>query len=165
MGATASSSAACFRPGIDANDCWQAWCDGSALPNPGRIGIGVVLVAPDGRHMEHSSLTGGHGCNNEAELHALCAALDMARSAGARRLRLHGDSDVALRYVRGPDSTRIERLLLLVTRARELVAQFDDVQLLWLPRHRNRDADRLSRLALGLPEAAPRVARGRRGRR
>jgi ribonuclease HI len=117
----------------------------------------VVLVAPDGTRSENSSLTGGHGCNNEAELHALCAALEMAAAAGARRLLLHSDSDVALRYVRGPDATRIERLQVLVTRARLLVARFDAVQLLWLPRHRNRDADRLSRQALGLPEAAPEV--------
>ena len=23
---------------------WLAWCDGTASPNPGRIGLGVVLV-------------------------------------------------------------------------------------------------------------------------
>jgi ribonuclease HI len=125
----------------------------------------VVLVAPDGGRSENSSLTGGHGCNNEAELHALCAALEMAAAAGARRLRLHSDSDVAVRYVLGPDATPIQRLQVLVTRARLLVARFDAVQLLWLPRHRNRDADRLSRQALGLPEAVPALAPRRRGRR
>jgi ribonuclease HI len=125
----------------------------------------VLLVAPDGTRTENSSLAGVHGCNNEAELHALCAALELAYAAGARRLLLNGDSDVALRYVRGPDATRIERLQVLVTRARLLVARFEKVQLLWLPRHRNRDADRLSRLALGLPEAARESRGGRRGRR
>ncbi len=135
------------------------------MPNPGKIGIGVVLVSPDGTRAENSLLTGGHGCNNEAELHALCAALEMAAAAGAHRLRLHSDSDVAVRYVRDPDAMAIERLQVLVTRARLLVARFDAVQLLWLPRHRNREADRLSRQALGLPEAAPKVRSGRRGRR
>jgi ribonuclease HI len=110
-------------------------------------------------------VTGGTGCNNEAELHALCVALDMAFDAGARHLLLHGDSDVALRYVRGPDSTRIARLQILIESARDRLRRFDEVQLLWVPRHRNTDADRLSRRALGLPETVPPVARGRNRRR
>lgn len=135
------------------------------MPNPGKIGIGVVLLAPDGRREEKSVLLHCSGCNNEAELHALCAALDMAATAGACRLVLHGDSDVALRYVRGPDGTRIVRLRLLVADARDRLRRFDEVQLLWIPRHRNREADRLSRQALGLlPSPAP-PAHGRRGAR
>ncbi len=134
------------------------------MPNPGKIGIGVLLVAPDGRREEKSSLLNGSGCNNEAELHALCAALDMASAAGVRRLLLRGDSDVALRYVRGPDSTQIARLCLLVAEARERLRRFDEVQLLWIPRRRNGDADRLSRQALGLPPSAVPVPRRRRAR-
>jgi ribonuclease HI len=107
----------------------------------------------------------GTGCNNEAELHALFAALDMAFAAGARELLLRGDSDVALRYVRGPDSTGIARLQVLIENARERLRRFDDVQLLWVPRHRNREADRLSRQALGLAECAPAKGKGRRRRR
>ena len=134
------------------------------MPNPGKIGIGVLLVAPDGRREEKSALLNASGCNNEAELHALCAALDMASAAGARRLLLRGDSDVALRYVRGPDSTQIARLCLLVTEARERLRRFDEVQLLWIPRRRNGDADRLSRQALGLPPSPVPVPRRRRAR-
>ena len=134
------------------------------MPNPGKIGIGVLLVAPDGRREEKSALLNASGCNNEAELHALCAALDMASAVGARRLLLRGDSDVALRYVRGPDSTQIARLCLLVTEARERLRCFDEVQLLWIPRRRNGDADRLSRQALGLPPSPVPVPRRRRAR-
>ncbi|MCM2290613.1 MAG: ribonuclease HI family protein [Sulfuritalea sp.] len=147
---------------IDAKDCWQAWCDGSALPNPGKIGVGVVLMAPDGRCSEKSQLLNVFGCNNEAELHALCAALEMAAAAGARKLLLRGDSDVAIRYVRGPDSTQIARLNVLVAAARDWLRSFDEVQMVWIPRHRNRDADRLSRQALGLPPSPAPLARPRR---
>ena len=124
----------------------------------------MVLVAPDDRRSEKSLLLNCIGCNNEAELHALCAALEMASAAGARRLLLRGDSDVALRYVRGPDSTQIARLLALVDRARDGLRRFEDAQLLWIPRHRNAEADRLSRQALGLPQAAV-SGKGRRRRR
>lgn len=123
----------------------------------------MVLVAPDGTRKENSSLTGAHGCNNEAELHALCAALELAAAAGVCRLRLHSDSDVALRYARVPAATRIERLSLLALRAGELLRPFVDVELVWIPRHRNAEADRLSRLALGLP-AVVALKAGRRRR-
>ena len=124
----------------------------------------MVLLAPDGRRSEKSLLLNVSGCNNEAELHALCAALEMASAAGARRLLLRSDSDVALRYARGPDSTQIARLCLLVTTARDWLRHFDDVQLAWIPRHRNREADRLSRQALGLPPSPAPALRRRRAR-
>jgi ribonuclease HI len=128
------------------------------------MGLGIVLLAPDGTRTEHSSIAAGTGCNHEAELRALRAALDLAFTAGARALLLRGDSDVALRYVRGPDRTGIARLQVLIESARERLRRFDDVQLLWVPRHRNREADRLSRQALGLPESLPSKGRGRRRR-
>jgi ribonuclease HI len=158
----ASSSPACSETAPDAEGRWQAWFDGSALPNPGKIGIGVLLVAPDGTRSESSRLLNCTGCNNEAELHALCVALEMAVAAGARRLLLRGDSDVAVRYARGPDGTRIERLLVLVLRARDWLARFEEARLLWIPRHRNAEADRLSRQALGLARSPAPVAKGRR---
>ena len=127
------------------------------------MGLGVVLLAPDGERREHSALAPGHGCNNESELHALCLAIELAVAAGARRLILRGDSDLAVRYVTGVDSTAVARLLPLIARAREGLMQFDDAHLLWLPRHRNADADRLSRQALGLAAGVtPKPARRRR---
>lgn len=126
------------------------------------MGVGIVLMSPAGIRSEKSALIGGSGCNNEAELHALCLALEIAFAEGARRLALRGDSDVAVRYVRGLQSTQIARLVVLVAHARERIRGFDDVQLLWVPRHRNVDADRLSRLALGLPPSPLTAAKGRR---
>lgn len=145
-----------------AQACWQAWFDGSALPNPGRIGIGIVLMAPDGQRSEQSFVPRESGCNNEAELLALCAVLMLAREAGVRCLQVRGDSSIAVRYVNGLDTTRITRLLILIQRAQTLMSDFDEVALTWVPRHRNLDADALSRSALGLP-AKP-VAAHRRQR-
>ncbi len=144
---------------------WQGWFDGSARPNPGDIGIGVVLLAPDARRFEKSERLSGSGCNNEAELQALCALLELACAAGARRLQVWGDSDVAIRYVNGPESTVIEPLRMLSMRAREWMARFAEVQLIWIPQQRNGDADRLSRQALGLPERPVIVRKPKRNRR
>lgn len=148
-----------------APDCWQAWFDGSARPNPGAIGIGLVLLSPLAQRYEKSERLSCDGCNNEAELHALCAVLELACAVGAKRLTVWGDSDVSIRYVLGPDTTAIAPLLALVNRARSLLARFDDVQLRWIPRHRNGDADRLARQALGLPEKSAAVRKPKRRRR
>lgn len=141
---------------------WHAWFDGSALPNPGRMGLGFVLLSPDAERHERASLAPERGCNNEAELLALCALLETAHALGARRLCIHGDSDVAVRYVNGIDATAVERLAVLVQRACSLLDGFDEIRLHWVPRHRNAAADTLSRHALGLPAKPAPVPRARR---
>lgn len=145
---------------------WQLWFDGCALPNPGRIGVGALLVSPDGVPVELSSPVGLIGCSNEAELVALCAALEHADGLGARHIHIRGDSDFVVRHLRGEQRTAIASLLRLVERTEALLAQFESVSLEWVPRHRNRDADRLSRAALGLPDKPALIpGRGRPRRR
>lgn len=145
-------------------DCWQAWFDGSALPNPGRMGIGLVLLSPDGSLCERAFVARESGCNNEAELSALCALLELAREMGARRLQIYGDSDVAVKYASGIGATEIGRLQKLVERSRTLLGDFEAVSLRWVPRHRNTAADALSRQALGLPPKLAQIG-GKAGRK
>jgi ribonuclease HI len=144
---------------------WRAWFDGSAAPNPGKIGVGVVLIAPDARRMEKSLPLNRCGCNNEAELLALSLVLDMAEAAGAKALEIFGDSKATADWIRGADSTRIEPIASLVAGIRARIIGFDNVELVWIPRHKNIEADRLSRRALGLPEGIPPPAKKRRDKR
>jgi ribonuclease HI len=144
---------------------WQLWFDGSAYPNPGRLGLGAVVCGPDGQHIELSTTAHGTGCNNEAELLALEQALQLAREAGATHLRVRGDSDFVVRHLNGEAHTDIARLGGIIVRLRAQLATFASVSLEWVPRHRNPDADRLSRAALGLPDKpAPRPISRRRRR-
>ena len=131
---------------------WQLWFDGSAHPNPGRLGLGAVLVGPLGQRHDYSAQAPGNGCNNEAELLALGKALELAREAGAQHLVLRGDSDFAVRHLRGEAVTQVARLKVLIASIRGQLDGFASTRLEWVPRHRNPDADRLSRAALGLPD-------------
>ncbi|MBR0565915.1 ribonuclease HI family protein [Azoarcus sp. L1K30] len=143
-------------PASDSGACWQAWFDGAAHPNPGVLGIGVVLQSPDGQRQEISRRGAGNGCSNEAEMQALCAALALSHAAGATRLVLRGDSDFAVRHGVGSTRTVAPRLKQWVDEALAWMARFEVLELCWVPRHRNGDADRLSRAALGLvPKPAP----------
>lgn len=145
---------------------WQAWVDGTAQPNPGRIGIGLVLISPAGARLEHSRPVGCSGCNNEAEVHAIAAALTLAAEAGAQHVRLFSDSRFAVDCLNNRDRTEIQRLADLLDATRKRIADFDTVTITWLPRHRNTDADRLARAALGLPpKAVSEPSRRRRQRR
>lgn len=151
MISTPDTQEAAIQPAV-----WRAWFDGSAAPNPGKIGIGALLVAPDGTRMEKSLPLNRCGCNNEAELCALALTLDMAEAAGARTLTIRGDSKAVADWIDGTDSTVIEPLATLVASIRARISGFDSVSVCWIPRHKNNDADSLSRRALGLPEAEPR---------
>ena len=143
---------------------WQAWFDGTACPNPGRIGIGVVLISPGGNRTEKCAPVLCGGCNNEAELHAMNAALALAHREGAKRIILRGDSDMAIRHVLGMDHTEIPRFIPLIAQAQEWLLCFDEARLQWIPGHRNQEADCCSRAALGLsprPSAKVKSSRGR----
>lgn len=142
---------------------WDAWADGTAAPNPGRMGIGVLLAAPDGERQEYSRALPGSGCNNEAEVRAIAAALSIAEAAGAKRLRVHSDSRFAVDCLTGRDNTVIPHLARLLAETVAAFAAFEEVALVWHPRHRNGEADRLARAALGL--AAKPVTRNDRRKR
>jgi ribonuclease HI len=147
-----------------ATDDWQGWIDGSALPNPGKMGLGIVLMAPDGERHEQSLRLADHGCNNEAELLALCALFELATLHRARRLTIHSDSDLVVSYVNGTGSTAIQRLQNLVARAQAWLPKFGHVDLRWVPRHRNQAADALSRHALGLASKPDKKRQNKRRR-
>jgi ribonuclease HI len=125
---------------------WRGWFDGSAHPNPGQIGIGALLCGPDGQRVEISRRA-GHGSSSDAEYLALTALLEAARDHGAHGLVVHGDSQVVIndvnlgagRGAKGLDEHR--------ARVVSLMAALDGVQLRWVPRHRNGEADRLSQQA------------------
>lgn len=132
-------------------DNWTLYCDGTSAPNPGRMGIGAVMTAPDGARHTLSRATGTSGCNNEAEARALIAALQELHARGATALRIHSDSSILIAQLGSSAAAPIMRLAHIFAEARELLSLFGHVELLWVPRHRNAEADSLARAALGLP--------------
>ena len=132
------------------DSCWRGAFDGSALPNPGQMAIGAVLCAPDGRSFKLAHRAGKYGCNNEAELLALCALLELALAHGVENLWICGDSEVAVSYVLVRRTTQIARFLPLIECAQGLMRRFAHVELQWVPRHRNKESDALARQVLGL---------------
>ena len=140
---------------------WVVHCDGSAVPNPGRMGLGAVLVGPGGATQHTiSEATTFTGCNNEAELRALMQALQWLEQqqqvvAAATTVQVVSDSRVLVEQLGTLAVAPITRLAPLFDEARSVLQRFAQVDLQWVPRHRNGAADALARAALGL---APKVA-------
>jgi ribonuclease HI len=137
---------------------WLAHVDGTAVPSPGALGVGVVLVAPDGVRHEVARALDARGCNNEAEARAVVVALDEAARLGARALRLHSDSLVVVDELGGRRHTQVARLRAVFDEVAARRAGFDVVEVVLVGRRDNGDADRLARAALGL---GPKVTRSR----
>ena len=134
---------------------WVIFCDGSASPNPGRMGIGAVLTEPDGTRHTLSEAMSDRGCNNEAELLALMAALLELRVRGATAFLAYSDNSILVEQLGSTKAKSIARLAHLFDEARALLATFDHASVKWIPRHRNSEADELARAAVGLePKSA-----------
>ena len=133
---------------------WILHIDGSAEPNPGRMSIGVVISGAEGQVELLSNLLPSRGCNNEAELGALQAGLELALRQGAGCIRVYTDSRWLLEQL-DPDSVRARRVRPTVRLAeglekvRTTLQAFEDVQWRWIPQHHNTQADALARQALG----------------
>jgi len=126
------------------SSAWQGWFDGSAVPNPGQLGLGIVLRDPAGCSM-HFSQPAGYGDSTLAEYRALILLLEQALLAKAAYMVVHGDSQVVIQDLLG--SAPIGRLDCgnHRLRAQYLMSQFAVISLIWIPRAKNCVADMLAR--------------------
>ncbi|MFH0130802.1 ribonuclease HI family protein [Variovorax sp. VaC1] len=144
---------------------WVVYCDGSAMPNPGRMGIGAVITAPDGSRRTLSQATHTTGCNNEAELRALTLALQELRARGATAVLAYSDNSILVEQLGAAQARPIARMAALFDDARALLDSFDHASIRWIPRHRNGEADALARAALGFaPKPAAKAAKKKKQR-
>lgn len=138
---------------------WQGWFDGSAVPNPGRIGIGALLRGPQGQTIRISQ-PAGYGNSSVAEYLALTALLQAAVQAGVTQLAIRGDSQVVVNDVNlSAQAIAAGQGAAVLAQYRQqvcaLMAQVGEVELRWLPRHRNAAADQLAQQALEIRPPAP----------
>jgi ribonuclease HI len=81
---------------------WTVYCDGSAMPNPGRMGAGAVITEPDGTRHTLSLASHAIGCNNEAELRALTLALEELKARGATAVLAYTDNSILVEQLGEP---------------------------------------------------------------
>lgn len=119
------------------------------------MALGAVLVSPAGECHTVSQDTHRTGCNNEAEVLALLAALEVLTTHQAQHAHIYSDSSILVEQLTQARPKPVVRLTPLYDRARAATQQFAGVQLHWVPRHRNQQADALARAALQLAGSVP----------
>ncbi|MGQ9630249.1 MAG: reverse transcriptase-like protein [bacterium] len=121
-------------------------CDG--LYEFGQSSIGVVLLSPESKEVIRGiSRKVSASTGNEAEYLAAIAGMEMALEMGIKRILLQTDSQLVVNQIRGDWETRSPNLYPLWRRAVDLRDKFDYFNIEWIPRDKNKEADRLSREA------------------
>ena len=129
--------------------------DGAARGNPGPAGAGAILRDADGRVVGEIAQGLGRATNNVAEWTAVRLALEEARRLGATHVDLRMDSELVARQITGIYRVKHPDLKPLHGAVMELLRGFDGYTVGHVPRALNKDADRLSNVAIdGPPEAA-----------
>jgi len=123
--------------------------DGAARGNPGPAGLGAVLQDVEtGETVAELARFLGTQTNNVAEWTAVQDALEEALRRGARQVDLRTDSQLVARQISGSYRVKHPNLKPIHARVMALLAQFETYTVGHVPRERNREADRLSNVAI-----------------
>ena len=124
------------------------YTDGSAMPNPGPAGIGVVILDESNAVVFEASHAIGWATNNQAEYRAVIKGLEQAARLGAEHVELRSDSELLVRQVKGEYRVKNPGLKPLCDQTLRLLQGFRSSSVVHIPRESNRAADALSRQAL-----------------
>jgi broad specificity phosphatase PhoE/ribonuclease HI len=123
--------------------------DGGSRGNPGPAGYGAVVWDADRANvLAESKQAIGHATNNVAEYRALIAGLDDAAKLGASEAAVYMDSKLVVEQMSGRWKVKHPDLAQLHAQARTLASRFARISYAWIPRERNKHADRLANEAM-----------------
>jgi ribonuclease HI len=123
--------------------------DGAARGNPGLAGAGAVLRnAADGSLVSELAVFLGQRTNNYAEWTAVALALEEALLQDATHVDLRMDSQLVARQISGQYRVKHPDLQPIHARVMALLARFAGYTVGHVPRALNKEADRLSNVAI-----------------
>jgi ribonuclease HI len=123
--------------------------DGAARGNPGPAGAGAILRdAADGSVVAEIATFLGVRTNNYAEWTAVELALEEALAHGAAHVDLRLDSELVARQISGRYRVKHPDLKPIHARVMAQLARIGSYSVGHVPRELNKDADRLSNVAI-----------------
>lgn len=131
---------------------FRAGFDGGSRGNPGPAAWGVAVLDATGRAVEGFAGAIGRATNNVAEYRGLLEALAIAVQREADDVDLQADSELVVKQVRGEYKVRHADLIPLHAEALRRIATFRRFRIGYVPREKNKHADRLVNRALNLAE-------------
>ena len=125
------------------------YTDGAARGNPGPAGAGAILRdAADYTVLAEIAEPLGHATNNVAEWTAVRLALEEALRLGATHVDLRMDSELVARQISGIYRVKHPDLKPIHAAVMEMLRRLDGYTVGHVPRALNKDADRLSNVAI-----------------
>lgn len=130
--------------------------DGLCEPkNPGGVATYGIIISRDGEKIlaegglaEATPYT-DEASNNVAEYSALIRGLSwlLERGLNNEKVVIRGDSRLVLNQLNGKFKVKALRLVELYHKSNELLSKFDNIELQWIDRSKNAEADLFSRIA------------------
>jgi ribonuclease HI len=120
------------------------YTDGGARGNPGPAGAGVV-IQDGGKSFEFKKYLGEHQTNNWAEYEAVALALTEAKKKklAGRSLEIRMDSQLVVEQLSGNWKIKEPGLKTQAAKVRALLVDFPSHKFVYIPREKNKEADKL----------------------
>ena len=126
------------------------YTDGASRGNPGPAAAAFILNEPTGTQLQAKAFFIGRTTNNVAEYTAIIKALQAAKEIGAKELIVFSDSELLVRQINGKYKVKSEQIRPLFQQAIELLSEFENYKVRFIPREKNKEADKLVNQALNL---------------
>jgi len=127
-----------------------AYTDGASRGNPGPAAAAFILNEPTGTQLQAKAFFIGQTTNNVAEYTAIIKAIQAAKEIGAKELTVFSDSELLVRQINGKYKVKSEQIRPLFQQAVELLSEFENYKVRFIPRQKNKEADKLVNQALNL---------------
>lgn len=121
--------------------------DGASRNNPGEAGAGIFIIQ-DSMPIERIARYLGRTTNNVAEYSAAIIGLEHAVRLRASSVKLCADSELLVKQLNGQYKVKNEGLKPLHAKVKELIAKIGSVEVQYIPRDQNREADALANKAI-----------------
>jgi ribonuclease HI len=123
------------------------YSDGASRNNPGEAGAGIYILE-GGKERHRIARYLGQTTNNIAEYTAAILGLEYAVEAGASKVGLLADSELLVKQLNGQYRVKNEGLKPLYQKVKELIAKIGNVEVQYIPRALNKEADALANKAI-----------------
>jgi ribonuclease HI len=124
---------------------WHVYIDGASSGNPGESGAGIVAFNVAGQEQYSESVYLGCMTNNMAEYEALIHALKKAGEKNVDVIHVYTDSLLLANQINGVYKVKSESLQEYVNKAKIMMRVFSRIELSYIPREKNKLADKLAK--------------------
>ena len=124
------------------------YTDGAARGNPGPAGAGAYICTEEGDVIAEIAEYLGETTNNVAEYQGLIHGLKRLVELGAQDVEVRADSELMVKQLKGEYRVKHPNLIPLYRQAQGLLKKIPVFRIKHVRRELNKDADRLSNLAI-----------------